>query len=209
MFVLLIQGLWCFGAYTNLPNMMNNRLIAAATGQLVSQSLGGVSAQTLAVALSRKGFLVGVVDAVIRRVTSELLTCPRQTYTDALITVSSSVARTAVSGLMHCYMQRRGFGINPILYAGIYAAADTAITDWVNVRLYADDEHNERIVEIVGSQAVLQGLFAMAVSAVGIGIGYSNEGSWLTQMTVIYGAVVAYIAFIELSLAFGELAMLG
>lgn len=211
-FVLLAES--CLAAYTNLPNMANNRLASAAAGQIASQHLDISSTQSMILAPLKSGALVGLLDVMIRETTSELLECPTQSYSEMMTTAGSSAARAMVSGLLYSFLLHRGHKINPILYSGIYAASDTLMTVGFNIPTPLSEDEKRLFIKNLAWDSIYQGIFAMAFSSAGMAIAqrfptHKYPANMITQLSLIYGTAIAYITYIELQFAFAELKSLG
>ena len=213
-YFLLLQQTICFAAYTNIPNIVNNRIASAMAGQIASQNLKVVTIQSSVVASMKTGAIVGVVDAVARRITSNFLDCPTQGYLDVILISGSTLSRAVISGLLFSYLDRYGFGMSPIMYSGIYAVADTLITGGINIQMYGTKYQIENFRQTLLGQSLWQGIYAIAFSAVGNTMAYlcpshKYTANFITQIAFMYGAAVAYITYIEFWLAFHELKNLG
>ncbi len=201
-----------FAAYTNLPNMMNNRLASAAAGQIASQTFGLSRTQPVMLASLKSGALVGLLDLIIRRTTSNLLDCPTQSYSEMATTAGSSMARATVSGLLYSFLSHKGYQMNPILYSGIYAVSDTLLTGGFNLLSYGNEDHFP--IDTLTSASLWQGIFAMAFSTAGMAVArffpaHRYAANMIAQISLIYGTAVAYITYIEVRVALAELRSLG
>ena len=212
--VLLIKYGACLAAYTNIPNMINNRIASAMAGQVAAQNLKIVNIQSSVIASLKMGAIVGAIDAIARRVTSNFLQCPTQGYADVMLTTTSSISRAVVSGLLFSYLNYYGFKMNPIIYSLIYAAADTLVTGSINIQMFGTKDQKNNFIQILSENSLWQSIFAMSFSAAGNAIAYlfpshKYTANFITQMTFIYGSAIAYITYIEVWFAFAELKNLG
>lgn len=194
-FLLLSKCGVCAAARTNLPNEMDNNLAAAMAGQVASQSVGAHGFRSSLSAPLKAGVLVTVIDALVRRVTSHLLQCPVQSITDMAQTAGSSVARSVVSGLLFSYLDCYGFKMKPIIYSGIYAAADTLITGPVK---YPKDSLADNVQQALQRAAIASAFSACGAAVASLFPNYSFSANFITQMTLYYGTFIAVATLIEL-----------
>ncbi|CAM3417600.1 hypothetical protein [Parendozoicomonas haliclonae] len=200
--------------YTDLPNLMNNRLPAVMAGH-VAAAYQPPDAALFSNILepAKAGALVGLVDMAVRRVTSQVLECPTQSLWQAGSIFSSSTLRASVSGVLYHYLARFGYGLNPVLYAGLYTTADTLVTGSINISEFVDIIGYPKARDIVLEAAVRQSIMAMAFQTVGSTLAWMipshpYAANLISQLTLMYGSAVAYIVWQEVRLSFAELRML-
>ena len=209
LFYLMFLENICFAAHTNLLNVASNRLAAAAAGQITCQHLDITDTQSLVQSTFKSGFAIAVLDVLARRVISELLDSPAQSYSGMLMTTGSSITRAMVSGLLYSYLLRQGAKMSPTVYSGLYAVVDTLVTGGVNIKLYGSERSNYYFGRFLTSNCFWQGVYAMTFSAVGRGVArcfpsHRYAANIVTQMTLMYATAVVIIMSIMISATFTE-----
>ncbi|UYM17448.1 hypothetical protein [Endozoicomonas euniceicola] len=202
---LLIQANLSYPACTSLLSLFDSRLASAATGQVISQhSL--LMPDALTAKLFKYGVFIGVLDSM--RVTiSKLLECPVQNTHEVTLSMAMPTVRTIISGLIHSYLLENYYHlIDPVIYSGLYAAADTLLTGSSKTTNYDHDSANTSYISYLGSRinnALWQCSLAMALNVAGRAVAsrlptHKHAANLVTQLTLIYGTALAYITYAEL-----------